>query len=158
MPSLRRLLLLASALIVAPLAMAASQAAPPPQKADSARKGDMDSHLMGPWKEMNAFHQVMAATWHPASEKNDLAPLRARAGDLARTADAWKTSRPPAMPRTCGGEPVLKAIASVVDSAKALAAMVASGAADDAIKASLKSVHDTFEVAEKACAGHGDHK
>jgi hypothetical protein len=45
---------------------------------DSAASSAMESHMMGPWKEMNAFHKVLGATWHPAS-KQDLVPLRVRA-------------------------------------------------------------------------------
>ena len=36
---------------------------------------------------MNAFHRVLGATWHPA-EKNDLAPLKARAKELKAAAKA----------------------------------------------------------------------
>jgi hypothetical protein len=53
--------------------------------------------MMGPWKEMNAFHRVLGATWHPAS-KNDLVPLRVRAKELKAAADAWAASKAPESP------------------------------------------------------------
>lgn len=118
----------------------------------------MDSHMMGPWKEMNAFHQVMAATWHPASQKSDLAPLKSRAKELATAAETWSKSKAPTMPAACGSEAVRTAVGKVVTESKALVALVDSGADDTRLKTALKGVHDSFEVAEKACAGHGEHK
>jgi hypothetical protein len=131
-----------------------SQATPP--KPDSARMGGMSDHVMGTWKEMNAFHMLMSATWHPASQKNDLAPLREKAADLAKTAEAWAASKAPIMPHGCQSEAVTKAVARVAADSKALAAMVHAGTEDAKLKESLGSLHDTFEIAEKGCGGHGD--
>jgi hypothetical protein len=126
---------------------------------DTTRSGSssMENHMMGPWKELNAFHRVMGATWHPASQKNDLAPLRARAKDLLSSAEAWAASTPPAMPASCRSEPVRSAVTRVVTETRALLGLMESGADDAGIKAALKTVHDSFEVAEKGCAGHGGH-
>lgn len=139
--------------MVAPLTMSGQDTSKP--KPESATAGSMDDHMMGPWKEMNSFHRVMGATWHPASQKSDLAPLRARARELATAADAWAASKPPAMPASCASESVRAATTKVAVESKALAAMMDSGADDARLKAALKGVHDAFEVAEKGCAGHG---
>jgi hypothetical protein len=136
----------------------AAQATAGASRPDSAAKGGMSDHMMGSWKEMNAFHVVMAATWHPARQKNDLAPLRAKATDLAKSAEAWAASKAPMMLHGCHSEAVTKAIARVAVDAKALAALVSSSADDARLKESLKALHDTFEVAEKGCGGHGEHK
>lgn len=142
--------------LAAPLALPAQDTTRPTP--DSAKMGMMDSHMMGPWKEMNAFHKVMAATWHPASQKSDLAPLKARGKELATAAEAWAASRAPTMPASCGSEAVRTAVTRVSVEARALVALLDSGVDDTRLKAALKSVHDTFEVAEKGCAGHGEHK
>jgi hypothetical protein len=147
--------LCASAVLAPQLAAQATTGASRP---DSAMKGAMSDHMMGPWKEMNAFHMVMAATWHPASQKNDLAPLRAKATDLAKSAEAWASSKAPMMPHGCNSEAVTNAIAKVAVDAKALAALVSDSTDDAKLKESLKALHDTFEVAEKGCGGHGEHK
>jgi hypothetical protein len=120
----------------------------------SAMGGEMD-HMMGSWKEMNAFHRVLGATWHPAS-KNDLVPLRVRAKELKAAADAWAASNAPESPATCAGEEVRAAIAKVARDTRGLVAMITAGADDNWLAASLKGVHDSFEVAEKACGGHSD--
>jgi hypothetical protein len=149
-------LLLTSLLSIAPVvgnAQDTTRARPD----SSARPGMMDDHMMGPWKEMNAFHRVMGAAWHPASQKNDLAPLRAQAKALQVAAVAWAESKPPSMPASCGSDVVRKAVGTVSREATALVALVDSSAGDARLKAALKVVHDAFEVAEQSCRGHGDH-
>jgi hypothetical protein len=135
-------------LLVAPATLQAQGAAA--AKPDSARPS-MDDHMMGPWKEMNAFHRVMGATWHPASSKNDLAPLKARAKDLATSAETWAASKPPTTPASCGSAEVLAAVTKVAREAKALVTLVDAGADDAKLKAALKGVHDTFELAGHSC-------
>ena len=143
--------------IAGPSALAAQDTTKP--KPDSARAGMMmmEDHMMGPWKEMNAFHRVMAATWHPAAQKNDVAPLKAKSKELLSSAESWLASKPPAMPASCASEAVRTAVTKVVNETKAVLALVDSGADDAKLKAGLKNVHDAFEVAEKGCAGHGGH-
>ena len=150
----RTLLIAALFAAIIPVQLTAQDTTKP--KPDSSQGGTMDDHhMMGPWKEMNAFHRVMAATWHPASQKSDVAPLKARVKELLTTADAWAASKPPATPASCGDEAVRNAATKVVSESKALVALVDSGADDAKLKAALKGVHDAFEVAEKACGGHG---
>ena len=141
-------------LVVPPLALPGQDTTK--VRPDSTKMGMMEEHMMSPWKEMNAFHQVMGATWHPASQKSDLAPLRARAKDLQAAADVWAASNPPTMPASCASEPVRAAATRVAVESKALLAMVESGAEDSRLKAALKGVHDAFEIAEKGCGGHGN--
>jgi hypothetical protein len=152
MPSLMRVSIL-SLLMIAPLALEAQSGAAA-SKPDSAKPA-MADHMMGPWKEMNAFHRVMGATWHPASSKNDLAPLKARAKELVTMAEAWAGSTPPATPASCATAEVRNAVAKVAREAKALAALLDAKADDEKLKEALKGVHDSFEVAEHACGGHG---
>lgn len=150
---LSRLVLVASLALLAPLSLTAQDTAR--TKPESEKKGMMDDHMMGPWKEMNAFHRVMAATWHPAAQKGDLAPIRALAKELLSAADAWAASTPPATPASCGAKEVVAAATKVAAEAKALLALIDAGADDARVKNTLKGVHDTFEVAGKACGGHG---
>jgi hypothetical protein len=147
---------LIAALVAAiiPVQLTAQNATKP--KPDSSQGGTMDDHhMMGPWKEMNAFHRVMAATWHPASQKGDVAPLKARVRELLTTADAWAASKPPSTPASCGTEAVRNAATKVATESKVLVALIDSGADDARVKAALKGVHDSFEIAEKGCGGHG---
>jgi hypothetical protein len=152
--TIRTLLVAALVAAIVPVQLIAQDTTKP--KPDSTQGGTMDDHhMMGPWKEMNAFHRIMAATWHPASQKGDVAPLKARVKELLSTADAWAASQPPAMPASCGNEAVRNAAIKVASESKALVALVDSGADDARLKTALKGVHEAFEVAEKGCGGHG---
>jgi len=146
-------LIFAALILVTPLSLTAQDPAKP--KAEAQKKEMMDDHMMGPWKEMNAFHRVMGATWHPASQKSDLAPLKAKAKELSSAADAWAASPPPAMPASCGDSTVVAAAKKVATDSKSLLGLVESNADDTRLKSALKGVHEAFEVAEKACGGHG---
>jgi hypothetical protein len=53
---------------------------------------DMKEPATG-WKELDAFHELMAASWHPAKGQNDLKPAKAKAADLAKAAKTWSESQ-----------------------------------------------------------------
>lgn len=134
------------------LCLAAAPAAAQ-QHDHGAQHGAAQQHAAGGWKEMDAFHQLMMATWHPASGKNDLAPARAKAGELAAAARAWKAA---AVPRACDTPATRTAVAKVAADADAFAALAAqAGTTDAALKAALKGVHDAFEPVEEGCAPGG---
>ena len=112
-----------------------------------ANHGAEESHEASGWKELDAFHGVMAAAWHPA--RNDsLAPARAMAGKLVEQAKLFAGST---APKACDTPAIKAAVARLVPESEAVAALVARNAADAAIKAALKTVHDTFHVAEEGC-------
>jgi hypothetical protein len=145
---------------------------PAPTKADSAKahaahaahgtptavKKDAP-HAAGGWKEMDAFHNVMAATWHPAGQKNDLKPLRAQAGALADAARTWAAAP---VPKACDTPATRRTIAGLAADSRALADLVAKPASTDAeLKTALRALHDRFETVEESCkpagASHGAH-
>jgi hypothetical protein len=47
------------------------------------------------WKEMDDFHFVMAAAYHPLKESNDLEPAKKQAPALAEAAAKWADSKVP---------------------------------------------------------------
>lgn len=114
-------------------------------------------HAASGWKEMDAFHKLMMATWHPASGKNDLAPTRARAGEMADAARSWAAA---AVPKACDTPATRATVAALATDSRALANQATTtGATDAALKASLKALHDRFESVEHGCAPgkHGAH-
>jgi hypothetical protein len=142
---------LASAVTVLPTAAHAQDSTKTrPDSSATAMAGEMDHMMMGPWKEMNTFHRVLGATWHPAS-KNDLVPLRVRAKELKAAADAWAASKAPESPAACGGADVRTAVAKVARDTRGIVAMITAGADDNWLAASLKGVHDSFELVEAKC-------
>jgi hypothetical protein len=109
-------------------------------------------HASSGWKELDAYHEFMMATWHPATGQNDLAPLRARAAEMAASAAALAESTPP---KGCD-TPALRAAAKGLASATSdLKAAAVNGAADATLKTALSALHDRFETLEGGCKAPG---
>jgi hypothetical protein len=143
--------LFASLLALAPAAplLAQAQAALAKEKT---MKAMGDDHMMSGWKELDAFHTVMAATWHPVAKSKDLTVIREKAGALADAAQAWSTSK---VPKACETKEIQDAIAAVVAQSKSVAQLVEKKASDADVTVALRDVHTKFEVVEKGChLGH----
>ena len=106
-----------------------------------------DHHASSGWKELDSFHTLMAATWHPA-KANDLKPIRAKADSLSLAAQAWSKAK---VPTACDTEPLKTAIADVVTGTAKVEQLVAKNASDADVRAALHDVHERFEVVEKGC-------
>jgi hypothetical protein len=138
------------ALVSAAPVFAQAQAAPGKEKT---MKAMGDDHMMSGWKELDAFHTVMAATWHPVAKSKDLTVIREKAGALSEAAQAWSTST---APKACDTKEIRDAIAAVVSQSKSVAQLVEKKASDADVTAALRDVHTKFEVVEKGC--HPGHK
>jgi hypothetical protein len=99
-----------------------------------------------PWKEMEAFHDVMAATFHP-SEEGKLEPIKSRSQEMLDKAVAWQTS---AAPQGYDKNAVKSSLKKLVTGAKEINKLVKNNAADPVLKEKLSSLHDVFhEIMEK---------
>jgi hypothetical protein len=107
-----------------------------------------DNHAASGWKALDAYHALMMATWHPAKDKGDMAPLKAQAVAMVTAAKAVAASTPPA---GCATPALAKAAAALPGQTQAVADLVAKGTADPALKDALKGLHDHFEVLEQGC-------
>lgn len=151
--STRRLALVAAALTSGVAFTAGAQATQPPAKKDdhaamhAEHMKNMQHGKAEAWKELDAYHMLMMATWHPAKDKNDLAPARAKMGEMVAAAKAVASSKAPA---SCQKPELLKAQAGLAGETEKVAAMVKK-ADDAALKAALKTLHDKFEVLEEGC-------
>lgn len=147
---LRRAALTVTALVACSVSASAQvkpTPAPPAKPMEMDHGHDMKEPASG-WKELDAFHELMAASWHPASGKNDLAPARAKAADMAKAAKTWAESK---APKRCDTPSIKQALTNVQTSADEFAGLVVRGADDAALKTKLSGIHDTFEVAEMGC-------
>ncbi len=122
---------------------------------DHSKMGQMDHSKMGAmeaksgWKELDAYHQLVMDTWHPAKDKNDLAPTRAKSADLVKAAKALASST---APKGCDTPKLKEAAAEVPRATQAVADLAAKNADDAALKAALKDLHDKFEVLAMGCS------
>lgn len=117
------------------------------QEGGMSQHGMMD-HDMSPWKELGAFHTLLAATYHPAAEKGDLAPLKAKASELAASAAALNGSTPPT---ACATPEIKTAVDSLGSSSASLAEQVRNQAADSVLKRAIGAIHAQFESVQKGC-------
>ncbi|MES2521191.1 MAG: hypothetical protein V4617_00740 [Gemmatimonadota bacterium] len=106
------------------------------------------NHAVSGWKELDSYHMLMMATWHPAKEKSDMAPFRAKAADMVASAKLLSASTPP---KGCDTPALKKAAADLLPATSSAAAMIASKATDAQLKTALGGLHEKFEVLEEGC-------
>lgn len=140
----------AAALMVAVPAAAFAQEGEQAKPAAHGAHGGM-MHASG-WQELDALHETIMKTWHPAKGDNDLKPIRAEAAELLRRADALAAATPP---ERCAGDETRAATKQIADDARMLTALVTENGSDREIMTALSALHDRFEEVMKRCgAGH----
>lgn len=141
------------------VATSVASAQQPPVKATEKKMEAMDhskmehgkmeqEHAMSPWKELDAYHMLMMATWHPAKDQNDLKPIRAKAQELVKSA---KTLVASTAPKSCDSPAMRTAANALPKETQKVADLVAANASDASLKAALSVLHDKFDVLEEGC-------
>ena len=107
------------------------------------------------WTEMDEFHTVMAQSFHPFKDNGDLAPAKAKAGDLAAAAQKWVAAT---LPEKVNNEGTKAKLEHLSQGTTAFVETVKSGD-DKAIGDSLTKLHDLFHELQESwyAGGHGDH-
>lgn len=105
-------------------------------------------HAMSPWKELDAYHMLMMATWHPAKDQNDLKPFREKATAMV---EAAKTLAASTAPKGCDAPKLKETAAALPAATQKVADMVAAKADDAALKTALGALHEQFDVLEMGC-------
>ena len=139
---------IAARTFVATAAVAGSLAAQAAPAKPAAGQHEGENHAIT-WKALDSYHTVMAASWHPAKDRSDLAPFRARAAELVAAARAL-TAEP--VPAACGGQARTADVTALLRASEEAARSAgAAGTADEQVKAALKAAHDRFHTLEEAC-------
>ncbi len=141
-----------------PMVALQAQEKQPPAKAETKAAPAMDHNKMDhgamhgakadAWKELDAYHMLMMATWHPAKQNNDMAPIRAKASEMVAAAKVVAASKAPA---SCQKPELLKAQAGLTGETEKVAALVTKKASDADLKTALGTLHEKFEVLEEGC-------
>jgi hypothetical protein len=105
------------------------------------------------WNEMEAFHEVMAKTFHPA-EEGKLEPIRSRSQEMLEKAIAWQRS---AAPEGYDQDAVKKTLKKLVKEAKEVDKLVQKNAGDNEIKEELSELHDIFHEIMEKCEKEDHH-
>lgn len=139
----------AAALLFTAATASAQQPPVSMDKMDHSKMGQATNHAMSPWKELDAYHMLVMATWHPAKDKNDLTPTRAKIAELVASAKALVGST---APKGCDSPKLKAAAAGLPAETQGVADLVSRNADDATLKEALKALHDKFDVLEKGCA------
>ena len=105
------------------------------------------------WKEMEDFHTVMSATFHP-SEEGKLDPIKTRSQEMVDKAVAWKQSTPPA---GYDKNAVKSSLKKLVSGTKEINKLVKDKAADNVLKEKLSALHDVFHEIMEKCEKEDHH-
>ena len=105
------------------------------------------------WKEMDDFHMVMAETFHPYKDSSDLAPVKAKAGDLVASADKW-VSAP--LPEKVNNDDMKAKLQELKSQSESLRDIVQTGK-DEEIGSQLTMLHNTFHKIQEMWYEGGHH-
>lgn len=108
----------------------------------------------GEWKAMDDFHMIMAESFHPFKDSANLAPAKAKAAEMAASAEQWLAAP---LPEKVNNESVKAKLEAL--KAKTTAFVETSKSTDDKVVGdALTELHDMFhELQEAWYAGHGEH-
>ncbi|MBL7927579.1 MAG: hypothetical protein JNK61_11800 [Bacteroidia bacterium] len=100
------------------------------------------------WKELKSFHTVMSETFHP-SEEGNLKPIRERADELYKKAEALSKSTIPAEINT---PETHKALHKLAVGCNELKTLIDKKGNDADVTKKLSEVHDLFHTIVEKCA------
>lgn len=106
------------------------------------------------WAELEAFHKVMSATFHPAEEGN-FEPIKTRISEMVEAA-AKLTSNP--IPAEYNKDNIIEAAKKLEADSKALEEKIKGNAANEEIFKDLNALHDTFHTIVGLCNPKEEHK
>lgn len=106
------------------------------------------------WKAMDDFHMVMAETFHPFKDSANLAPIKARAAELATAAETWANEP---LPEKVDNEEMKTKLQALKVEAAALVETVKTNN-EKAIGEGLTRLHGSFHaIQEMWYGGKGGH-
>lgn len=108
------------------------------------------------WAEMDAYHMIMAESYHPLKDSANLAPAKANAEALAAEAEKWAAAP---LPERVNNDEMMTRIENLKASSRAFADKVKAGASDEELSAALTALHEEFHHIMEAWegGGHSEH-
>ncbi|HEY9048367.1 MAG TPA: hypothetical protein VIN08_20810 [Ohtaekwangia sp.] len=106
------------------------------------------------WKEMDEFHMLMAEAFHPYKDSSNLETAKAKASDLATSAEKWANAP---LPRKVDTEDTKKKLEELKTGTAAFVETVKAGN-DKAIGEELTKLHDLFHSIQELWYEGGEHK
>jgi superfamily I DNA/RNA helicase len=106
------------------------------------------------WPQLDAFHMVMAESFHPYADSGNLEPAREYAAEMASLAEEW-AGEP--LPEKVDNEDT-RALLNALAKETAAFSAIADSAPDDSLAAHLTSLHELFHKIQEVWyePSHGD--
>lgn len=104
------------------------------------------------WPEMDAFHLVMAESFHPFKDSANLEPARRLAPEMAAAATKWANAPLPEKVNT----PEVKEKINLLKSASDEFAQLVQTGSEEEIGNALTGLHDLFHELQDAWYGKGE--
>ncbi|MBL7864589.1 MAG: hypothetical protein JNK10_06925 [Cyclobacteriaceae bacterium] len=121
----------------------------------TACSGNKENSDSAAWPELDAFHEIMADSFHPLKDENTLEPAKQKAEAMAQLAEKWAESDLPAKVANYNMKGMLR---NLEINTRTFANSVAAGASDEELAKALTSLHDEFHRIQEAWAGSsGEH-
>ncbi len=99
------------------------------------------------WPELEEFHKVMSATFHPA-EENNFEPVKTRIGEMVEAAAKMNTST---IPAEFNKPEIIETAKKLEADARVLEEKIKANATNEEIKTNLTALHDTFHKIVGLC-------
>lgn len=125
-----------------------------PKKDDAHDEGHHAESEAKEWKEMDDFHMVMAETFHPYKDSANLEPAKAKASELAESANQWSSA---SLPKRVDNDE-MKSKLENLKTETATFVQTASGSDEKAIGDQLTKIHDLFHEIQEDWYGDKGHK
>ncbi|RAV97847.1 hypothetical protein [Pseudochryseolinea flava] len=105
------------------------------------------------WKEMDAFHELMAASFHPYKDTMNLAPAKSLADSMKVSAEQWFNAP---LPEKVNNDETKAKLQALRDGTASFADLVKSGD-DKAVGDALNKLHDLFHEIQNLWYGGKGH-
>jgi hypothetical protein len=105
------------------------------------------------WKEMDAFHELMAESFHPFKDSANLAPAKVYADSMKISAEKWFDAP---LPEKVNNDQVKAKLQELKENTASFAA-TAKTADDKKVGESLTKLHDLFHEIQGLWYGGKDH-
>ena len=114
----------------------------------NAQKDNTEKKEAISWDEAkDAFHEVMAGTFHPAQE-GDFKPLKMKYKELIKAAKVWKKAT---LPKSLEGKMLAEKLELLYVDSSGLGELVKNKASDEDLKKAIYALHDVFHEIVGMC-------
>lgn len=113
-------------------------------------KEEHHEEASGEWKEMEAFHKIMAAAYHPLKDSGDVRPATQLMDSLATSAEQWAAAP---LPEKVNNEDMKAKLEKLKTDLRQLATDIKEGAPEDQIGTTLSEIHEQFHHIMEAWNG-----